>query len=92
MKSRVEEAGVAFMAEFPRRHAAATLRLKELIATRLGNPQYVFCHFRKAVPETLEGNKKSAVRIANRALFELVDWCRYVVSGTGNFGYQCSKK
>lgn len=80
VKCRVEEAGVAFMAEFPRRHAAATLRLKELIATRLGNPQYVFCHLRKAVPETHEGNKKSAVRIANRALFELVDWCRYVVS------------
>ena len=36
VKQRVEEAGIAFMAEFPRRHAPATLRLKELIATRLG--------------------------------------------------------
>ena len=38
VKQRVEEAGIAFMVEFPRRHAPATLRLKELIATRLGAP------------------------------------------------------
>ena len=31
--------GVAFMAEFPRRLFPATLRLKELIATRLGKPR-----------------------------------------------------
>ena len=34
------------MAEFPRRHAPATLRLKELIATRLGQPRLLFCHQR----------------------------------------------
>ena len=38
MKDRVDRSGVAFMAEFPRRQAPATLRLKELIATRLGEP------------------------------------------------------
>src|SRR5687767_6673310 len=31
VKSKVEESGIAFMAEFPRRLAPATLRLKELI-------------------------------------------------------------
>ena len=36
VKQRIEESGIAFMAEFPRRHAPATIRLKELIATRLG--------------------------------------------------------
>ena len=46
IKDRVEEAGIAFMAEFPRRYAPATLRLKELIATRLGNPRLLFCHQR----------------------------------------------
>ena len=46
VKQRVEEAGIAFMAEFPRRHAPATLRLKELIATRLGEPGLLFCHQR----------------------------------------------
>ena len=39
IKQRVEASGVAFMAEFPRRQAPATLRLKELIATRLGSPR-----------------------------------------------------
>ena len=33
LRQRVEQAGIAFMAEFPRRLAPATLRLKELIAT-----------------------------------------------------------
>ena len=36
LKRRVEESGIAFMAEFPRRQAPATLRLKELIATQIG--------------------------------------------------------
>ncbi|MEE9603478.1 MAG: Gfo/Idh/MocA family oxidoreductase, partial [Thermoguttaceae bacterium] len=44
IKRRVAEAGVPFMAEFSRRHAPATLRLKELIATRLGSPRMLFCH------------------------------------------------
>ncbi|MFN5755553.1 MAG: Gfo/Idh/MocA family oxidoreductase, partial [Planctomycetia bacterium] len=38
LRRRVEESGIAFMAELPRRHAPATIRLKELIATRLGQP------------------------------------------------------
>ena len=42
IKRRVEEAGVAFVAEFPRRQAAATIRLKELIATQLGRPGCCF--------------------------------------------------
>ena len=46
LKRRVEQSGVAFMAELPRRHAPATLRLKELIATRLGPPKMLFCHER----------------------------------------------
>ncbi|GAF98460.1 unnamed protein product, partial [marine sediment metagenome] len=44
IRHRVEEAGIAFVAEFPRRQSPATLRLKELIATTLGSPQLVFCH------------------------------------------------
>ena len=47
VKARVENAGVAFMAEFPRRTMPATLRLKELIATRLGKPRLLFCHARQ---------------------------------------------
>ncbi len=46
VRTRVREAGVAFMAEFPCRLAPATLRLKELIATRLGLPRLLFCNRR----------------------------------------------
>src|SRR6478672_5181099 len=51
IKERVDKAGVAFMAEFARRQNPATLRLKELIATRLGQPRLLFCHRRIAVGE-----------------------------------------
>lgn len=80
VRRRVEQAGVAFMAEFPRRHSPATIRLKELIATQLGTPRLVFCHQRSAAPTRANhhqaGQPKSA---AIRDLVELVDWCCYVV-------------
>lgn len=74
IKSRVERAGIAFVAELPCRQAPATLRLKELIATHLGEPQLLFCHRRRPTPET--GNYGHT---AMRHLIEVVDWCRYVV-------------
>ena len=80
IRRRVREAGVAFMAEFPRRQAPATLRLKELIATRLGQPRLLFCHRRIAAKDVASAHiapkKKDAT---TRDLIELVDWCRYVV-------------
>ena len=51
LKKRVEESGIAFMAEFPRRQSPATLRLKELIATQLGEPRLLFCHRRVPVKD-----------------------------------------
>jgi predicted dehydrogenase len=80
VKRRVEQAGIAFMAEFPRRHAPATLRLKELIATELGTPRLVFCHQR--APAKARTNHRAAwppQPAAIRDLIELVDWCCYVV-------------
>ncbi len=80
IKERVDKAGVAFMAEFPRRQSAATLRLKELIATRLGAPRLMFCHRRVAVgerPHKPDGPKDQGFGTSD--LVELVDWCRYVV-------------
>ncbi|QDU96461.1 Gfo/Idh/MocA family protein [Lignipirellula cremea] len=81
IKERVEASGVAFMAEFPRRHAPATLRLKELIATRLGRPQLLFCHERLRKEETgPNGTRRyQPFSSATRELMELADWCRYVV-------------
>ena len=80
IKRRVEDSGVAFMSELPRRHAPATLRLKELIATTLGEPRLVFCHKRKELPQ--RSNSASVDRNGSpsvRDLMELVDWCRYVI-------------
>ncbi len=94
LKSRVDASGIAFMAEFPRRHSPATIRLKELIATRLGRVQLVFCHMRLGVEDA---NQRMMERVGDcpitRELIELVDWCRFVVgkdvrSVTGVSHYQ----
>ncbi|MCA9184922.1 MAG: Gfo/Idh/MocA family oxidoreductase [Pirellulaceae bacterium] len=90
IKDRVEEAGIAFMAEFPRRHAPATLRLKELIATRLGAPRLIFCHRRMTVSSTngIPVRSRWQSHPVVRDLTELVDWCRYIVGSepTSVFG------
>ncbi len=76
LRRRVEESGIAFMAELPRRHAPATIRLKELIATRLGLPRMLFCHRR--VPLSVAASAPPRDRASEaRDLMELVDWCRY---------------
>jgi predicted dehydrogenase len=72
----IDTSGVAFMAEFPRRFAPATLRLKELIATQLGSPHLIFCHRRMQN----EGNNRTEASDPSRSeSVELIDWCRYVV-------------
>ena len=81
IRQRIDQSGVAFMAELPRRHAPATIRLKELMATRLGQPRLLFCHERMPI----EGQSNSLRRgeycpLAWRNLMELVDWCRYLVN------------
>ncbi len=88
LKERVDRSGVAFMAEFPRRCAPATLRLKELIATRLGPPQLIFCHRRLPTGDPTTPRQRLARRpsgqvatpSADRELVEMIDWCRYVVA------------
>jgi len=80
IKERVKQAGIAFMAEFPRRHSPATLRLKELIATNLGPPRLLFCHRRLPLADEGDRSLKSRQeRTTTQELVELVDWCRYVV-------------
>jgi len=77
---RVEQAGIAFMAEFPRRHSPATVRLKELIATRLGAPRLLFCHRRLSAADQAGDRCRCAAGRPNvPQVVELVDWCRYVV-------------
>ncbi len=80
LKKLVDESGVAFMAEFPRRYAPASLRLKELIATRLGPPQILFCHRRlTAAQQDLHRNRRTLAARADRELMELIDWCCFIV-------------
>ena len=78
VRERVERAGVAFMTEFARRQTPATLRLKELIVTRLGAPRLLFCHLR--VPaEQSHAARAVGTNSAMNDLVELIDWCRYVI-------------
>lgn len=80
LKHLVDGAGVAFMAEFPRRYAPASLRLKELIATRLGPPQILFCHRRLTCNTAdMQRNRRSLAARADRELMELIDWCCFIV-------------
>ena len=77
LRQRVEESGIAFMAELPRRHSPATIRLKELIATRLGPPRMLFCHRRVPLSGAAAPTPPRDRASEARDLMELVDWCRY---------------
>ncbi len=83
LQQRVDQAGIAFMADFPRRVAPATVRLKELIATRLGLPRLLFCHHRHAIKspaiEDKRTNPHCPEAATRRDLLQMVDWCQYVV-------------
>jgi predicted dehydrogenase len=83
VKRRVEETGVPFVAEFSRRHLPATVRLKELFATRLGPPRLMFCHQRAPRMDSSDNtatarNSGSSPSLV-RELIELVDWCCYLM-------------
>lgn len=78
---RIEGSGVAFMAELPRRHSPATIRLKELIATRLGQPHLLFCHQRLPMEGQSDRRRRGQFcPLVWRNMMELVDWCRYLVN------------
>lgn len=78
LRRRIDQAGIAFMAELPRRHAPATVRLKELMATRLGAPRMLFCHRRMPHDPRAQAGKPRDQGHRDREVMELVDWCRYV--------------
>ncbi len=81
IRRRVDQSGVAFMAEFPRRYAPATIRLKELMATRLGQPQLLFCHRRHAVESQFKKRRRGEhCPLVWRNMMEQVDWCRYLIN------------
>lgn len=80
LREAVLRSGVAFMVEFSRRYAPATVRLKELIATRLGAPRLLFCHRRLSRHLKINGGSLGwQCDPLHLDLVELVDWCRFVV-------------
>jgi len=79
VKRCVEESGVTFAAEFPRRLAPAALRLQELIATSLGVPRLLFCHQRLETENDSLRASSSRQGCLSGDFVELVDWCCYVV-------------
>ncbi|MBU6174458.1 MAG: Gfo/Idh/MocA family oxidoreductase [Planctomycetes bacterium] len=85
IRGRIQSSGVAFMTEFSRRFAPATLRLKELIATRLGTPRLLFCHRRLACESKDIRHAKSLESRSQRELLELIDWCNYIVGRKPNW-------
>ena len=77
---QIRDSGIPFMAELPRRYAPATIRLKELIATRLGKPRLMFCHQRLPVEDQNDRLRRGQhCPLVWRNMMELVDWCRYLV-------------
>ncbi|TWT83519.1 Inositol 2-dehydrogenase/D-chiro-inositol 3-dehydrogenase [Planctomycetes bacterium CA13] len=79
IREAIDRSGIAFMTELPKRFAPATLRLKELIATRLGPPRLVFCHRRIHSETASQKQACSHDNLLHHELIELIDWCRYVV-------------
>lgn len=80
VRERIDRSGVAFMAELPRRFAPATIRLKELIATKLGKPKLLFCHER--LPAEAQSNRLRRGKycpLSWRHLMEGVDWVSYII-------------
>ena len=79
IRSRVEKSGVVFMAELPRRFAPATIRLKELMATKLGRATQLFCHDRMTTEsQTSHLRRGKFCPLTWRNLMEQVDWCCYL--------------
>jgi predicted dehydrogenase len=84
VKKRVEESGIAFMVEFPRRHAPATVRLRELMATRLGPPWLLQCHGRdsQSGPDELRSTgsryRPPSEDPGWQSMVEMIDWCCYI--------------
>lgn len=80
VRQDIRESGVPFMAELPLRYAPATIRLKELIATRLGKPHLLFCHRRLPLESQSDRLRRGKhCPLVWRNMMELVDWCRYIV-------------
>jgi predicted dehydrogenase len=69
------ESGETLMPEFPERFTAATIRLRELMATRLGPVRRIEI----AVPAAGPGTLESWLKQSQPECIAVLDWCAYVV-------------
>jgi len=72
--------GLTFMPEFARRYTPATVRLRELIATRLGKADRILCDARLPLPSRRD-------YVPGQADYEdfligLFDWCLHILPGS----------
>jgi predicted dehydrogenase len=76
LHTRAEESQTWFMTEFSRRYTPATNRLRELIATRLGEPRQLTID---ALVPSVQGPSTMPGQACERDyLAGLIDWCQYV--------------
>ena len=80
VKTRVVESGIAFMAEFPRRHSPATIRLKGIDCHPLGQAAFgvLSSTFGRPTSEHCLPVRPPE-HFSAQHLVELVDWCCYVI-------------
>ncbi|HSG72719.1 MAG TPA: Gfo/Idh/MocA family oxidoreductase [Planctomycetaceae bacterium] len=70
--------GLTFVPEFSRRYTPATIRLRELIATKLGQPERIICEARLPHPtkrDTVPGQARY-----EDFLIGLFDWCHHLMN------------
>ncbi len=78
----IRQSGTVFMPELPRRYYPATLRLCELLATRLGRPTLVLGHARLFGFDRYSEPGPTTQLAPGSLLIDpggnLVDWCRFI--------------
>lgn len=79
---RASEQGLTLMPEFKHRYFPATVRLQELIASRLGRPVQILVDVQ---PPSLEvGGAVSVADAERELLMAWLDWCRYLIAAAPN--------
>ncbi len=72
----VQTQGLTAIPELHRRYTPATSRLHELMATRIGRPQYIRIH---VTNNAASSTPSTTSPVAIDTMLGLMDWCRYVI-------------
>jgi predicted dehydrogenase len=71
--------GLTFMPEFARRYTPATVRLRELLATRMGKAERILCDAR--LPQATRRDYVPGQADYQDFLIGLFDWCLHILPG-----------